>query len=232
MLTSRAIVGQPHGGLELPRFLSECKSAKNGNRAEKLNPLTLLFQVYLIPGIRPWSVTLPLMGTGGLKSVLAMEQYTRLFQSQFWDQQVGRFGHNAIKFTSEVSPALVSISRFKWDQARDRFGTPAADWMEHAWERLQDNSETEMLWLWLFYRTIDAVTANAALALWRGWSRWWIHEDRYAWVTGTTVTTIFDNMVAAIDAARSPDEPDVFPGIFQARPLPFASYVQSWLTCG
>lgn len=141
-----------------------------------------------------------------------MAEYTRLFQSQFWDNQICRFGLDAMKITSRVLPAIGNLDDFRWAHAQGVYGTPASDWMQHAWERLRDENGTEMLWSWLFWRTVDGCAASRALGLWRTWLARWAQQDRYAWVTGTTVAAYHDAMVTAIDRGRAQFSVAPFPG--------------------
>ncbi|CAN8102336.1 unnamed protein product [Discula destructiva] len=162
-----------------------------------------LTEVYSMLGLKSWASSNAVSNRKFLSGVLSMQQYTRLYKTAFWDHQAMCFGHDAIKVTSEALPALIYATHFRWQQARTHFGAPAAAWMEQAWRRVKDDSECQLLWRWLYHRTVDGVEASAVFGVWEAWRSWWEGEDRLAWATSAATSTMFETMVTAIDAARA-----------------------------
>lgn len=158
--------------------------------------------------ISPWP-TMP--GTNARKTMrgaLAAKSYLKFFQQDFWRTDFRKQGHEALKLTTEAVPSLFEWDTTSWDDTRNRYGEPASKWMFYAWTRLSDDSENQLLWRWLFYRTQIACQPQRVAARWFVLrQRWWC-ADFSAWNVQSDVRDAFAMMDEAFQRSLPPREHD------------------------
>lgn len=142
---------------------------------------------------------------------LPAETYLKLFRKDFWEVHFRAYGHEALKLvTGQPLPGIMSLSRFTWRLARMRFGSSAAEWMQKAYERLGDENDNQMLWLWLYYKTKLAVEHLEVHRTWWSMSRKWQAIDRAIWVQVTGLQRRYGVMRAKlVESVRFGGGPDV-----------------------
>lgn len=154
--------------------------------------------------MRPWP-TLP--GTESrqwMAGSLAAEAYLKVFQQDFWNTQFRKQGHEALKMTTEPAPSLYEAEVFSWDDVRNRYGEAASKWMFYAWTRLSGNSDNQLLWRWLYYRTQTACQTQRAATRWYRQRETWWREDYSAWEVQYRVREAYDTVEQAFLRSRPP----------------------------
>lgn len=158
--------------------------------------------------LRFWPTTAGMEERFYMQGGLAAEAYLRLFRRGFWDFEFFRRGHDALKLTTEPVPSLYEWEMFSWNDVATRYGLPASQWMYYAWERLKDETDSQILWRWLYYRTVIAVETQQVNARWYRARGAWLAADRGAWVVRQRVEEAYDRMEEAVAARRPGDGED------------------------
>lgn len=88
-----------------------------------------------------------------IKLPLAMSSFFPFFTQGFWDAEVQKYSHQALRIWPGT-PQKVTMSRmkFKWRYVRRCLGTTATKWLRRALTAMKNTSQT-VLWKWLDART-------------------------------------------------------------------------------
>lgn len=126
-----------------------------------------------------------------LAAPLPRDTYLRFFNQSWWDNDFRTYGVSALKFDSgcplsPLSGTLRTLESFSWALVARRYGDDAREWLSRVWDRMKEESENQILWRYLYYRTVVATEPQACesqwyneqvswdegdLAIWRDWSR-------------------------------------------------------------
>lgn len=150
-------------------------------------------------GCKSWATTPGRRGRSDMFSALSAETYLRYFTQQFWNSEVQRHGIAALKFPPQSRlPSMYSWHQLDWTHVKARHGKAACDWMEKAWNRLSKTSDNQMLWRWLYHRTIHIVEPRSARVTWYMARTMWAEMDLSAWETYKRVENAGRDMVDEI----------------------------------
>lgn len=143
-----------------------------------------------------------------LRGPLAAESYLRFFRKAFWDVDFRRQGHDALKLTTAPVPALLEWESFTWQDVDARYGSAASLWMRYAWARLRDETDTQLLWIWLYYNTLMRIEAQLIARRWFNARADWLPADRASWRVLLRVGATYKAMEAELAARLPPADQD------------------------
>lgn len=126
-----------------------------------------------------------------LAAPLPRDTYLRYFNQSWWDNDFRTYGMSALKFDSgsplsPLSGTLRTLESFSWALVARRYGDDAREWLSRVWDRMKEESDNQILWRYLYYRTVVATEPQACetqwyneqvswdegdLAIWKDWSR-------------------------------------------------------------
>lgn len=130
---------------------------------------------------------------------LPAEAYLKLFRRDFWEGSFKAFGHQAMQLsTGQPFPGMTDLTEFDWDMAKGKFGTHAGAWMQNAFERLADETENQVLWEWLFCRTVLAVEHLDVQRTWYRARRRWGQQDVPIWKSARDIQSRTNSLRAKV----------------------------------
>lgn len=117
-----------------------------------------------------------------VRQALPAETYLKLFRKEFWDGAFRAYGHEALKLTGQPLRGTLNFTKFfSWDLARTKFGQYAGEWMEKVFSRLYDEDDIQILWRWLYFKTVHAVEYLDVRRVWSRRRLKWGATDRAIW---------------------------------------------------
>lgn len=113
---------------------------------------------------------------------IPLSMYERFFTQNFWDQELQKWGPEAMKIWPLVPPkAYSNWSNFRWKLIELRFGNSARRWIQDVAERLRFDDENGVLWQWLRQLTILSVEPKACMIRWYKQQGDWKMTDKLLW---------------------------------------------------
>lgn len=134
-----------------------------------------------------------------------MSEYHKLYSEKWWKSDFVTYGPAAMKQSTTTTHvgSLVNITllqQFKvWDLAGSRYGKDVSDWLCIVWMRLQNESETQLLWLYLLYQTIVATEIEACEDVWFQMQLRWDRGDIAVWNDRSAAIARATELQAALD---------------------------------
>lgn len=123
--------------------------------------------------------------------------FERFFTQSFWDQELQKWGPEAMKIQPLTAPrAYSNWSVFRWDQIELRCGYPARRWMQLVVDRLKYDDEHAVLWIWLCELTKLAVAPQSCMIRWSIQQVDWKREDKLLWTMRNDCKAKADLLVA------------------------------------
>lgn len=113
---------------------------------------------------------------------IPLSMYKKLFTQNFWDQELQKWGPEAMKIWPLVPPkAYSNWSVFRWKLIELRFGEAARRWMQDVDQRVKFDDENGVLWQWLRQLAILSVEPKACMIRWCKQQRDWKFTDKLLW---------------------------------------------------
>lgn len=145
-----------------------------------------------------------------LAAPMPRDTYLRFFNQSWWDNEFRAYGVSAMKFDSgsaypPLSGTLRTLESFSWALVARRYGDDARDWMRKVWDRMQDESENQILWRYLYYKTVVATEPQACEDQWYNEQANWDEGDLAIWNDWTRLMERLGEMNDAITAHSDQD---------------------------
>lgn len=123
--------------------------------------------------------------------------YEKFFTQNFWDQDLQKWGPEAMKIWPLVPPKAYSDwSVFRWKLIELRFGNAARRWMQGVAERLKFDDEHGILWQWLRQLAILSVEPKACIIRWCKQQKDWKATDKLLWTQRNDCKAKADQLIA------------------------------------
>lgn len=114
--------------------------------------------------------------------IIPFNMIERLFTQQFWNYDMEKWGHEAMKIWPLASPrAFSNWSIFSWQQVQVRFGWAARAWLQDVAKRVRYDYEHAVLWSWLRQLTRLAVEPKMCMIRWHEQQEQWKMTDKSLW---------------------------------------------------
>lgn len=168
-----------------------------------------------MPALAHWRKDIARPEVFNMLQALPAETYLKLFRRDFWEGSFRAFGHEATKLASEQplqATISMGISGSKRNALRQKFGRHAADWISNAHGRLTEETDNEVLWRWLYYRTVHSIEHLGAQDAWARARDYWGSIDLAIWRSARALKSVNDE-VRTIIIDRAPSA-----GVFDTGP--------------
>ncbi|KAI3393511.1 hypothetical protein diail_4188 [Diaporthe ilicicola] len=106
----------------------------------------------------------------------------KFFSQAFWDQELHKWGPEAMKVWPLNAPKAVSTwNVFGWRHVQLQFGRPARRWLSEVHDRVAHDDEHSVLWNWLYQLTRIAVEPKTCMIRWLEHQKTWKQTDKSLW---------------------------------------------------
>lgn len=113
---------------------------------------------------------------------LPFSMIERFFSQAFWDQELYKWGPEAMKIWPSNAPRAVNTwNVFMWSHVQLQFGRPARRWLREVSDRVAADDEHAVLWNWLFQLTKIAVEPKTCMIRWMEQQKEWKATDKSLW---------------------------------------------------
>lgn len=102
-----------------------------------------------------------------MKTALPRSSYLKLLSQEWWSSSFQIYGPSAIKLDQGgVVPGMVGLDIFSWRLVHQRYGPDVRSWLETVWDRVKEESDNQLLWRYLYAKTVVAVEPQGCGARW------------------------------------------------------------------
>lgn len=130
-----------------------------------------------------------------MMQALPAETYLKLFRRDFWEGSFRAFGHEAMMLTTEQPlQATTSMTRIRWGMIKDKFGRYATEWIRNAHDRLCDENDNQVLWRWLYYKTVLSVEHLDVQRIWFSTRDHWGSTDLAIWQSAKLIKSVNEEL--------------------------------------
>lgn len=140
-----------------------------------------------------------------MHGALAMPEYQKLLSQKWWKSDFVTYGPAAMKInnTNTSIRAVLNLTvldvKSVWELAGERYGTDARNWLRVVFRRMKDETENQLLWRYLFYKTIEATEAEACEQVWFEMQEHWDLADIAVWNDRSAVVDRANELQAVLD---------------------------------
>ncbi|CAN8100197.1 unnamed protein product [Discula destructiva] len=115
----------------------------------------------------------------------ARDAYLKYYYKEWWDSEFQVFGLSALKMNRGKSLTGLRLEPHDWVYVTERFGADAANWLTRIRERVRNESDSQVLWRYLYNRTVQAIEPEASRAQWWTTQLLWPGADVVVWLDYT-----------------------------------------------
>lgn len=113
-------------------------------------------------------------GRTHLKRAIPRTAYLRLFSQEWWDSDFKTYGPSALKMDQEDTlPGMLELENMPWASVEQRYGRDARSWMSSVWTRVEDETDNQFLWRYLYLRLSVATATQYCEAFWYTEQKQW-----------------------------------------------------------